>query len=46
MDIDVIKPPDPDLPDLSDPKPIVYAINYSTIYYLFDPSPNQPNQLL
>ena len=37
--IDVIKRPDlpdPKLPNLSDPESIVYTVNYSTIYYLFD----------
>ena len=49
MDIDVIEPPDPeppelpDPPDLPDPEPIAYTVNYSTIYYLFDPDPDQPD---
>ena len=46
MDIDAIEPPDPDppdLPDQPDPEPIVHTVNYSTIYYLFDPDPDQPD---
>ena len=37
--IDIIERPnlpDPKLPDLSDPEPIVYTVNYSTIYHPFD----------
>ena len=33
MDIDAIEPPDPDPPDPPDPEPIVYTVNYSTIYH-------------
>ena len=40
MDIDAIEPPDPEPPDPSEPEPIVYTVNYSTIYHLFDPDPD------
>ena len=43
MDIDAIEPPDP---NPSDSEPIVYTINYSTIYHPYNPDQpnlNQPN---
>jgi hypothetical protein len=40
MDIDAIKPPDPEPPNLSDPEPIVHTVNHSTIYHPFDPDPD------
>ena len=47
MDINAIEPPDPKRPNLPDsklpdseppnPEPILHTINYSTIYYPYNP---------
>ena len=39
--IDVIKTPNPERPNPPDPEPIVYTVNYSTIYHQYNP--NQPD---
>ena len=41
--IDVIERSDPERPD---PEPILYTVDYSTIYYLFDPDPDPDPDLL